>query len=402
MWAHPSRIVSHEYNGNMINFRGYGFDILVSPNHRMLVKPYWKEPVGTQKFTGRGRPVKWPKGEWSFVNASELASIRAPFTIPKAALAQNGDNPEHILVHGRKLPALEFMNLVGWWIAEGSVQGCGLSLCQAEGPDARKIDALIAACGLDVSRAASDDRRGFKRMVKWYFGAKTCQEVVRWMKEEVGSGSANKRIPIQIWNMHPSIKASLLDGYISGDGHRPKRRSGFSSTTTSKVLFDDLMRLAVELGIPVCGHEMKKVRPHHSRSWQINYGTDLRSEVIIEPKRNSMIVPYNGKIWCLTVPTGAYFVRRNGKVSVSGNSAHFVNKPDAGIIVHPAIDDGCGEHTIVRVAKSRYRDQIGRPGEIKLRFDRTMSRFFLLDDAHMGDDDMLTSTSTGSGKTSPW
>src|SRR5699024_2542394 len=44
-------------------------------------------------------------------------------------------------------------------------------------------------------------------------------------------------------------------------------------------------------------------------------------------------VHYEGVVWCLTVPTGAFVVRRNGKVFVTGNSgfpkSHNVGKSTA-------------------------------------------------------------------------
>ncbi len=57
------------------------------------------------------------------------------------------------------------------------------------------------------------------------------------------------------------------------------------------------------------------------------------------------------------------------------DSAHWANKPDCGIVIHPAVTEEDGAHTRFIVAKSRYHDQIGVPGEVKLRFDRDTSRF---------------------------
>ena len=61
--------------------------------------------------------------------------------------------------------------------------------------------------------------------------------------------------------------------------------------------------------------------------------------------------------------------RENGKTPVptlydASDSQHFYNKPDVGIIIHRN-DDGT---TLIKVAKSRYFDQIGEPGEITLRY----------------------------------
>src|SRR5690606_18084602 len=46
---------------------------------------------------------------------------------------------------------------------------------------------------------------------------------------------------------------------------------------------------------------------------------------------------YIGEVWCVTVPSGAFIVRRNGRVSVSGNSG-FPKSLD----VSKAIDKAAG------------------------------------------------------------
>lgn len=46
------------------------------------------------------------------------------------------------------------------------------------------------------------------------------------------------------------------------------------------------------------------------------------------------------------------------------DSAHFANKADIGIIVHRKTD----EETLIKVAKTRYHDQIGKPGDVSVRY----------------------------------
>jgi twinkle protein len=46
------------------------------------------------------------------------------------------------------------------------------------------------------------------------------------------------------------------------------------------------------------------------------------------------------------------------------DSSHWYNKADVGIIVHRKGE----EETLIRVAKSRYHDQIGKPGEATVKY----------------------------------
>lgn len=53
------------------------------------------------------------------------------------------------------------------------------------------------------------------------------------------------------------------------------------------------------------------------------------------------------------------------------DSAHWYNKADIGIIVHRQDE----ETSIIKVAKSRYHDLIGKPGEVVVRFNKSNNRF---------------------------
>lgn len=52
------------------------------------------------------------------------------------------------------------------------------------------------------------------------------------------------------------------------------------------------------------------------------------------------------------------------------DSAHWYNKADCGIVIHR--DGGA---TLIRIAKSRYHDQIGTPGDIRAVFDKRSHRY---------------------------
>jgi twinkle protein len=61
------------------------------------------------------------------------------------------------------------------------------------------------------------------------------------------------------------------------------------------------------------------------------------------------------------------------------DSAHWYNKPDAGMIVWRGKDK-----TIVRVAKSRYHDQIGKPGDIDIRFNPDTNHYQAIEPEMLG------------------
>jgi twinkle protein len=59
------------------------------------------------------------------------------------------------------------------------------------------------------------------------------------------------------------------------------------------------------------------------------------------------------------------------------DSAHWANKADVGVIVHRKDEIS----TIIRVAKSRYHDEIGVPGQFEAQFVREQGRYLPIDDS---------------------
>jgi twinkle protein len=58
------------------------------------------------------------------------------------------------------------------------------------------------------------------------------------------------------------------------------------------------------------------------------------------------------------------------------DSANWFNKPDVGIVIHRESDGD----TLVKVAKSRYHDRIGKPGQIRMFFNEAEGRFLVRED----------------------
>ena len=104
------------------------------------------------------------------------------------------------------------------------------------------------------------------------------------------------------------------DGCLRAEGR-------WSYTTVSPRLADDVQRLAISLGYSA----RIKVRPASKGNYdQRSVMIGGRSRIALRP-RNIGRRSYDGKVYCLTVPTGAYLTRRNGYMGIAGNSAFWSN-----------------------------------------------------------------------------
>jgi archaellum biogenesis ATPase FlaH len=367
-WHMPSAIHRHEYDGEMHRYKGYGVDLLVTPNHRMLVKPVWKEPVGTQKLTGIGRPTRFPKDVWSFETSERLP--RSPFRIPRAAKPlAGGDTPA--LIWG--YPADSLMNFLGWYIAEGSGnrETSGVTLAQATASSAALMGSMDE-CGITFAetKCGPGGKGGTKPISQFYVHKRGQEALIARLRAMCGTLSRNMRIPEFVFTLSVDLKRKLLDAYLLGDGHRT--RNSWSATTTSPGLADDLQRLSVELGMATTMSIRTPEKQNHLPQYLVSFGAAGRTETIIDIGRqrsaNRIIEHYAGPVWCLTVPTGAYFVRRNGAVAVCGNSVQFANKADRGMCVARTRAYG-GDHMILAMDKVKIERLMGRRDVCALSYD---------------------------------
>lgn len=363
-YAIPTRIIRKPFCGHMHRIKGYGYDLLVTPDHRMVVKPMWPEPTGTQSATGIGRPVKWVKDKWTFCEAADLPS--APFNLP---IAGNYEGDETGITE-------VLAALAGWYVSEGCAQSSGVSISQARGKKADKIEALLIRLSIPYSiiYSAPGGKGGKLPMQAFYIGVRGGREVVAWLRNECGMGSANKRIPYAIFHGRRSIRQAFLSAFLDGDGSYREASGSHAACTTSPYLRDQIQALAVGLGYSCCWTERPSVSERHAKSWHLVLGTNGRCETAVRKYRNITHEAYEGFVWCLTVPTGAYVVRRNGKATVCGNSANWANKADYGLTYHRK--DPETNSAELRVTKVRM-GLPGRKGSVFVTFDHRTSSFRL-------------------------
>ena len=144
--------------------------------------------------------------------------------------------------------------------------------------------------------------------------------LVDHLRRHCGVGSHNKRVPSYVKDYPASALRLLLDAAIAGDGHVSKTHKNLVTyTTASRQLADDIQELAVKCGWRASITEYESRTDRHHKSFNVNINTD-RHRVSLRNSQNLQRVEYDGNIWCVQVPTTFFVVRRNGKVHVTGNS----------------------------------------------------------------------------------
>lgn len=292
-WRHPSHVHSHPYTGDMVNINGGAkspLDVLVTPNHRMVTR-HGYNPL--------------PVEPWSFREAGTLSTSK--WLLPYAIGADNtGDGGD-----------VTFARFLGWWISEGSLAYGAPVLTQNVGKVSERMRETVDDLGYDANCIVQDgSARG--RQSCMHLRLRGATDLGKWLEEQCGGKTRVKHLPPCVFSWSLEARRALLEALIDGDGtrHTEDRSSYF---TTSPQLADDVQRLAISLGQSGRLIRIAGVNEKHA-PWKYVVHIGDRKYVTVQA-RNFSTVPYSGMVYCLTVPTGAYVTRRNGRMAVAGNSA---------------------------------------------------------------------------------
>jgi hypothetical protein len=169
---------------------------------------------------------------------------------------------------------------------------------------------------------------------RWYrtrHGFQASSEAL-WRHFRPIGNTYTKRVPSWIRCAPPHIIRRFLVGAILGDGHqRPDGARQYF--TVSRGLADDIQELFLKIGrsasiiekpaVPylIRGRSgTNTVVQYHVNEWRTDGASvrDSRSRPTIEA------VPYEGEVYCATVPNGTLIVRRHGRPFITGNCVEYL------------------------------------------------------------------------------
>ncbi|KKK75023.1 hypothetical protein LCGC14_2877900, partial [marine sediment metagenome] len=303
----PHKLHTYDHDGELIHFSGKQLDVMVTPNHKMLVRLQgsndWKTVLAEDVKPGM-RFLAHSKYEPDFEIEDEIHI------------------DETISINTEK-----YFEYAGYYLSEGHMS-CQKGNYQISISQSKKTRVLqtMASCvgnmGMKYSEYDYDNRSTNSLTI--------CnKKFVEHMKENFGSHAENKSIPPWMKNAPIPYLSILLKALLDGDGqtivHQNTKNHVY--TTISEDLADDVQEIAFK-----CGYNVRKV-VHVDTSKDVNSKSRLLYRVKFskgkwskgnEPrlkKEHISKVSYNGKVWCFSTSTGFFVTRRNGKIGIHGNSA---------------------------------------------------------------------------------
>lgn len=326
----PNKLFKYDYDGELYEFKTKSLDLLVTPNHRMVVDQSYKNKrifVEAQNLDVNNHRI--PKQ--SIWEGEEKEWFILP-SITFTKYGRQGRTPYKVIKDTLKIKMDDWLKFFGFWLAEGSTDnekiakkhGYRVTITQINKKKREEIRIVLDKLPFNFT----EEKNNFV----------ICNKQLWTHLRGFGKGY-NKYIPKEIKNLSKRQLKLLFDWLVKGDGNIRKTTGQIMYWTTSKKLADDIQEVILKLGwLGTMTKQKKKVSKIKGREI-----TSIATCYIIGVqkakhyrlrKRNIKKVPYKGKVYCCEVKNHSVFVRRNGKVTWCGNSIGVVtvNLPRIGYL----------------------------------------------------------------------
>lgn len=287
-YQRAERLVAKRISGPMVRVKTAQVDLLVTPDHNMLAR----------------RRAQPQREQWRLVPAKDL--LDASHRIRMGGGSWDGLD---------SCPVSEpAMALLGFFIGAGYTNGGKPQFHLHKAGEIDFLEAKAAAAGFALKLSGETYQLDGDHHFVWL--AKKCYD-------ENGA----KIIPPDILSYPRASLEALLDGLMNSDGSVSEagKQTYF---TTSLELAGHIQELALKVGFAATVADHPFVDPAHDGT-KPGYRVTIHRQRNLAPKigwtqearsRQVTVEHYDGMIYCVTVPNGTLYVRRNGKPAWCGNT----------------------------------------------------------------------------------
>jgi len=150
----------------------------------------------------------------------------------------------------------------------------------------------------------------------------------------------DRKLTWDVLDWSVQARKGLFDGLMDGDGSQPNKQHTHTFWSKDAERRDVFLALCVSLGMRAYVGEKDCV--FVSKKWDTTQ---------VQAKHRPKPIQYEGMVWCVRVPSGAFVARRNGRPFITGNSG-FPKSLD----VSKAMDKAAGAQRRVVGVNPNFRD----------------------------------------------
>lgn len=220
----------------------------------------------------------------------------------------------------------DYIRLAAWIATDGSVKKCeekttGYNIYQRD-EKVHLIEDILKRLGVNYVKVLKNQKvteicgKKIKSQRDLYdirLNRKICGDIIDYIIHIVPE---KYNIPEWVYKLSKRQFDIYLHSFIDGDGTRKKGVTGSACIYGVKKILDQVQTLCF------MNNHRSAIEEYREKTYRLNITYNKTdSSVVIHKSKN--YVEYSGYTWCLTVPNSTLVVRRNGKVTVQGNSSSF-------------------------------------------------------------------------------
>ena len=332
----PQNYHEYDYDGDLCTFKGRHLDIAVTPNHKML--------ASMRKWDSNSE--KYIHLEWGDVRADNVIE-NSRF---KCVTDWQGEIP-NILPYKSDddlmsdLSLDDYLEFIGYYLSEGGLKidkGVVNSVGISQKEDSPSFESIRNSV-LKVSSKVQELEDNRSDPPCWTFNINNCK-FARMLEEKYGRNSSTKKIPSWILGLPKRELTILLNALMAGDGNTRFTGNGkprYKYTTTSKYLADSVQEIVLKMGYSPKCHKTTLDNPRRNDIYNIFWCESTKEQKYVTVKeRNIGRMRYKDKVWCFTVGNGYFITRRNGKITIQGNSGKVLTLSNEFDFINQEVLDG--------------------------------------------------------------
>jgi len=298
----------YDFDGELYHYKSRDVDLLVTPNHRLYIKP-------------RAKNDKEEKA-WMLIEADKIRSPR--FKMKKNALWDGMEIKQKLVGH-HLIDMDLWLEFLGYFVSEGSTNHCITKR------KTHKEKGRVKKYNTCISQNNKDEKiDGCLNKLPWnfkysYHEWKTNNKDLFFELRPLGKAH-EKHLPKYVKRLCSRQLEILFRAMMLGDGSGEPLHK-WTYFTSSKALSDDVQEILLKIGwAGDISYTDRRGRNNGTGgiTRHIEYRIGVKTAELEQRKGGGFKperVRYVGKVYCVGVPNHILFVRRNGRAVWSGNSS---------------------------------------------------------------------------------
>lgn len=280
-WTNPIEVMTYPYSGDMVRVVNRHTDQMLTPNHRVYAR-----------IRRHSRHAK--ATEYEVVDAAVIHGRSCSWSV---------DLPMAGVHQGNIQVAPDFAYLVGWFMTDSWVHGDGKAVMFSQSKPKTLTKLRECLSKYSPSEHTKDPRKDTHSTEHTFY---VTGEIADKLISEFGS----RELTWDMLNWSFDSRMRLFDGLMDGDGSHKEGQHSHCFWTQRQHRRDVFLALCLSLGF----------RAYEDAENGCVYVNVATSTTQVQGKHVPFLEKYDGEVWCVRVPTGAFVVRRSGRPFITGNS----------------------------------------------------------------------------------